>query len=193
MSCDTSEQHRTCGQSKALEGYVDRTMLPAGRHHLGPGTGTLRVRTTREGAYASAGHDLVIEAARGRATVNVADGAGTLDLTADSTSLEPRWGLNGLGSLTDNDRASIHRTSDAKVVRGMAIRYAGRAALAPGRPLLMEGWLTIGLAPRPGSLELRPGAHNRADATVPLSKSSFSIKPYSALLGALKVRDALEI
>src|ERR1044072_6633239 len=174
MSCDTSEQHRTCGQSKAVAGYVDRTMLPAGRHHLGPGTGTLRVRTTREGAYACAGHDLVVKVTRWQATLNVGDDAVTLDVTTETTSLEPRWGLNGLGSLTDNDRASIHRTIEAKVLRGMAIRYAGRARPAPGRPLLMEGWLTIGLASRPGSFELRPGSHNRVDATVQLFQSEFS-------------------
>jgi hypothetical protein len=168
-------------------------MLPAGRHLLGPRAGTLRVRTSREGAYAGAGHDLVIEVARWEATLAVGADAATLDLTADSTSLEPRWGLNGPSSLTDNDRESIHRTIDAKILRGMAIRYAGCAALVPGRPVVMEGFLTIGLASRPVTFELRPSSHGRVDALATLLQSDFSIKPYSALLGALKVRDALEI
>ena len=168
-------------------------MLPAGHYLLGPGTGTLQVRTSREGAYASAGHDLVIEVTRWDATLDVGADAVTLELTADSHSLEPRWGLNGMSSLSDNDRASIHRTIDAKVLRGMTIRYSGRATLAPGRPIVMEGSLTIGLASRPVSFELRPGSHGRVDATARLRQTDFSIKPYSAMLGALKVRDALEI
>ena len=36
-------------------------MLPYGHHVLGPPSATLQVRTAREGAVASAGHDLVIE------------------------------------------------------------------------------------------------------------------------------------
>jgi hypothetical protein len=168
-------------------------VLPAGHYLLGPDSGTLQVRTSREGAYASAGYDLVIEVTRWHATLDVDADAVMLELTADSHALEPRWGLNGLNSLTDNDRASIHRTIDAKVLRGMAIRYYGRAVLAPGRPVVMEGSLTIGLASRPLSFELRPSSHGRVDATARLLQSDFAIKPYSALLGALKVRDALEI
>jgi len=168
-------------------------MLPAGHYLLGPQTGTLQVRTSREGAYASAGHDLVIEVASWDATLDVGDDFATLELAADSHSLHPRWGFNGLNSLTDSDRDNIRRTIDAKVLRGMGIRFSGRAALAPGRPVIVTGSLTIGMATRQLTFELRPSPGGRVDATARLTQSDFSIKPYSALLGALKVRDTLEI
>lgn len=168
-------------------------MLASGHHRLGPQTGTLQVRTAREGAYAGAGHDLVIEVCRWEATLDVEHDALTLDLTADARSLEPRWGLNGLKSLTDEDRANIRRTIDAKVLRGAGIRFSGRAAIEPGRPVVMRGRLTIGTTTREIGFELRPSAGVRIDVTARIMQSDFAIKPYSALLGALKVRDAVEI
>lgn len=168
-------------------------MLPVGHHVLGPQAGTLQVRTSREGAYHRAGHDLVIEVAHWQATLDVAADVATLELTADARSLDPRWGLNGLNSLTDSDRASIRGSLESKILKGAPISFRGSVALEPGRPMIMRGDLTIGAMTRQISFELRPSPGGRIDATARLTQSDFGIKPFSALLGSLKVRDALEV
>ena len=169
-------------------------MLPSGRHTLGPANGTLQVRTAREGVAARAGHDLVIEATRWEGTLDVAGDSVTLELTVDSKALEVRWGLNGSSGLSEKDRASIAKTIDTKILRGAAISFRSHDATPRGSGVMISGDLTIGAATCPIDFELRPsGDLSRVDATARLTQSDFQIKPYSAMLGALKVSDVVEV
>lgn len=168
-------------------------MLPYGHHILGPPSATLQVRTAREGAVASAGHDLVIEVTRWEATLDVAGPDIRLSLTADSRSLEPRWGLNGQNSLTDQNRADIRRSIESKILKGMPISFRSTSVQDTGTGLTVRGDLTIGTATRQITFDLRPSPSGRVDVTAKLVQSDFGIKPYSAMLGALKVKDSLEL
>ena len=168
-------------------------MLPYGHHVLGPPSATLQVRTAREGAVASAGHDLVIEVTRWEATLDVAGPDIRLSITADSRSLEPRWGLNGQSSLTDQNRSDIRKSIENKILKGMPISFRSTSIVDSGSGIMVRGDLTIGAATRQITFELRPSPSGRIDATAKLVQSDFGIKPYSAMLGALKVRDSLEV
>jgi polyisoprenoid-binding protein YceI len=169
-------------------------MLPDGRHTLGPDTGTLQVRTSREGAYAKAGHDLVMNVSTWHAVLDVLGDAVTLEITADPKSINVKWGLNGSDSLNDQNRADISKTIDAKVLKGAAISFRSTRATAYGEATILFGDLTIGQYTRPVQFELRPSSDgNRVDATARITQSDFGIKPYSAMLGTLKVRDVVEI
>ena len=159
-------------------------MLPYGHHVLGPPSATLQVRTAREGAVASAGHDLIIEVTRWEATV----GDGTIELTADPGSLEVREGHRGVKPLTDKDRREIRKNIDTKILGSSPITFRStsvdRGAVA--------GELTMAGATRPVNLRLDT-AGGRIRATIPLVQSEWGIKPYRGLMGALKVRDDVEI
>jgi hypothetical protein len=169
-------------------------MLPHGRHDLGPANGTLQIRTAREGVAARAGHDLVIEATRWEGTLHVAGDSVTLELSVDSRALEVRWGLNGSSGLSEKDRASIARTIDTKILRGAPISFRSRNAEPRGNAVMISGDLTIGATTRLIDFELRSsGDLKRVDATARLTQSEFQIKPYSAMLGALKVADVVEV
>jgi hypothetical protein len=169
-------------------------MLPSGRHTLGPAGATLQIRTAREGVAARAGHDLVIDATRWEGTLEVAGDSVSLELTVDSRALEVRWGLNGSAGLSDKDRASIAKTIDTKILRGAPISFRSRSATPRGSAVMISGDLTIGAVTRTVDFELRPsGDLNRIDATARLTQSDFQIKPYSAMLGALKVSDVVEV
>ena len=178
---------------RVAEGVV---MPEPGSYALGPASGTLLVKTYREGVAAKAGHDLVIEVTRWEGTLELAaDPAGSaVELTADSRSLEVREGVRGIKPLTDKDRAEILRTIDAKVLQGQPIAFRS-SAVRPldGERLAVEGELTIGSSTRPVSAELRAGADGRVAGTIPLTQSAWGIKPYRGLMGALKVRDDVEI
>jgi polyisoprenoid-binding protein YceI len=154
------------------------------RLELGPGRGSLLVKTYREGVAAKAGHDLVIEVTSWSAT---ADG-GEVTLEADPRSLEVREGLRGLKPLTDRDRAEIRKTIDEKVLRGEPIAFRGRAD-----GLEVTGELTMAGETRPLSFTLTAGDAGRVSGTIPLTQSRWGIKPYRGLMGALKVRDDVEV
>jgi len=171
--------------------------LPTGTHQLGPDSASLQVKTYREGVAAKVGHDLVIEVTRWEATVDIAadPASSTIQLSADSRSLQVREGLRGLKSLTDKDRVEIGKNIDDKILHGQPISFrssAVRPADADGR-LTVEGELTMAGSTRPVTAQLDVGADGRVSATIPLTQSAWGIKPYRGLMGALKVRDELEI
>jgi polyisoprenoid-binding protein YceI len=167
--------------------------LASGIHRLGPDNASLQVKTYREGMAAKVGHDLVIDVTRWDATVDLT--AGTVELNADPRSLEVREGVRGLKPLSDKDRSEIHRNIDEKVLRGQPIVFrstAARLSEADGQ-LVVEGQLTMAGTTRPVTLQLDVGADGRVGGTIPLTQSDWGIKPYRGLMGALKVRDSLEI
>jgi polyisoprenoid-binding protein YceI len=171
--------------------------LAGGSHRLGPDNASLHVKTYREGVAAKAGHDLVIEVTRWEATVHVADdpASSSVELSADARSLEVRQGLRGVKPLTDKDRRDIRGTIDEKVLRGQPITFRSRAVRVADDEtrLTVEGDLTVVGATRPVTGQLDIGDDGRVSGTIPLAQSDFGIKPYRGFMGALKVRDEVEI
>jgi polyisoprenoid-binding protein YceI len=173
-------------------------MRATGTFQVGPQNASLRVNTYREGVGAKVGHDLVIDVTRWEATIDLAgDPAGSsIRLTADSRSLEVRDGLRGLKPLTDKDRAEIRKTIDAKVLGGSPISFTSRSVRAGAGgdgPLVVEGDLTLAGQTRPITVELAMTNDGRVTGTIPVTQTAFDIKPYRGLMGALKVRDDVDV
>ena len=160
-----------------------------GRHELGPAAGTLLVKTFREGVAAKVGHDLVIEVTRWDAVVD----GGLVTLTADPTSLEVREGHNGLKPLTDKDRREIRKNIDEKVLGGRSIAFVCSAISDDASGVAAPGELSIGGITQPVSATLERTPGGRLQGAIPLRQADFGIKPYKGLMGALKVRDDVEI
>jgi polyisoprenoid-binding protein YceI len=59
--------------------------------------------------------------------------------------------------------------------------------------LVVHGELTIAGSTRPATFELELGDDGRVTGTLPVTQSEWGIKPYRAFMGALKVRDTVEI
>jgi polyisoprenoid-binding protein YceI len=168
--------------------------LASGTHALGPANGSLEVHTFREGMAQKVGHDLVIDVTAWQATVEVgSDGAITsVALDADSGSLSVREGHNGLKPLSDKDKADILKTIDDKVLLRQTITFRSDAVQSAGG-LTVLGELAIVGSRRPESFELELGDDGRVVGTLPVVQTEFGIKPYKAFMGALKVRDAVDI
>jgi polyisoprenoid-binding protein YceI len=167
--------------------------LASGIHRLGPENASLQVKTYREGMAAKVGHDLVIDVTRWDATVDLT--ASTVELNADPRSLEVREGVRGLKPLTDKDRSEIHKNIDDKILKGQPIAFRSTAVRLSeaGGPLVVDGELTMAGKTRPVTAQLDVDADSRVRGTIPLTQSDWGIKPYRWLMGALKVRDELEI
>lgn len=149
---------------------------------------------------ARAGHDLMIEAERWNASIDLPPAAPQLRATVDATSLQVREGKGGVKPLTDADREEIRRNLKQKVLntdRYPEITFVSTAVHALNdRRWQVDGELTIAGTTTPVRVpvEFEPGPDGtRMSATVTIAQSSFGIKPYSALMGSLKVADDVEI
>jgi polyisoprenoid-binding protein YceI len=171
--------------------------LPAGTHSLGPSNASLQVRTYREGVAAKAGHDLIIEVTRWDATVTVADDPGgwAIELNADPRSLEVREGLRGVKPLTDKDRVEIRKTIDEKILGGNPIQFRSSAVRPDGggAGLTVDGELTMAGSTRPITAQVSVEDGGAISATIPVTQTDWGIKPYRGFMGALKVRDDVEV
>ncbi len=170
----------------------------AGRHQLGPDRGRIILRTFRDGLAAQAGHDLTIEAIRWSGVLEVTEDLSPagLDVTIDMGALVVRDGSGGVKPLTDRDRREIAVT--ARKVLGSDRHPEAVFAAAGFEPKAggggeISGMLTIRGQERPLRVQVsQPGA-GRYHAEAHVIQSEYGIKPYTAVLGALRVRDAVDV
>ena len=169
--------------------------LVPGSHRLGPDSGTVQVRTYREGVAQHVGHDLIIDVEHWRATVEVGEDGrpSALALEADATSLHVREGLRGVKPLSDRDRASIRREIDGKILLREPIVFRSSAVELGDGSLTVTGELTLAGTIRPAAFALEMSGDGRVSGTLPVSQSDWNIKPYRGFMGALKVRDTVEV
>jgi hypothetical protein len=170
--------------------------IQPGSFRLGPGDGALVIRTGRTGAAAKAGHNLVIDVGAWEGTLDVGDDPGqmAIGLDADPTSLRVLEGTGGMQSLGEDDKADIQKTIDDEVLQRKPIAFRSTRVEPAGEDgLSVQGELTLAGQTRPIAFELTiaDGATLRARAVV--KQSDWGMKPYSALFGALKVADEVEI
>jgi polyisoprenoid-binding protein YceI len=171
--------------------------LPAGTHQLGPGNATLSVRTKRAGAAAKAGHDLLIRVTDWNATLAVGEAPteSRIELQVDAGSLRVVEGTGGIQSLGEDDIASIHKTIDDEVLKRQEIEFHSTLVepRGDGGGLTVEGELTIGERTNPISFELDVAEDGALSASAMVTQTEWGMKPYSALFGALKVHDDVEV
>jgi len=169
--------------------------LTPGTHTVGPAHGNLRVHTYREGMAQKVGHDLIIHVAQWQATLEVSEEGTlrTIRLEADPRSLQVLEGHRGVKPLTDKDRGDIRSNIDEKILGGQPITFTSTSTeLRDGR-LFVEGELTLAGTTRRERFELEVSDAGQVSGSLPVVQSQWGIKPYRAFMGALQVRDAVEI
>jgi len=166
--------------------------MPSNIHVLGPDNAALQVKTYREGMAQKVGHDLVIDVTSWEASVDLDGSDSSILMQADSSSLQVREGHNGLKPLSDKDRDDIRNNIDNKVLKGQQIKFRSTSMEPAGDGYDVQGDLSIGDQTKPVSFHLSTEG-GRLQGTVPLVQRDFGIKPFSAMMGALKVRDQIEI
>lgn len=174
----------------------------AGRYTLGPDHGSVVLRTARDGLAARVGHDLVLEIVSWQAMLDIpSDGAPiSVEATFDARSLEVRSGTGGAVPLSDKDKGDIRRNAFEKVFRveTYPIVTFASTAITQGTNGRFEvaGELTIVGVPRRIRFEpdLRQGdGAVHVTAVVPIVQSEWGITPFRAFMGALRVRDQVEV
>jgi polyisoprenoid-binding protein YceI len=172
--------------------------IPPGQYPIDPRNGNLTLRTFREGMASIVGHDLVIEVTQWRGTVTVPDGAGGAPHVAvelDMGSLEVREGLHGVVPLTDKDRQEIKGiiADTLKTNANPKASFKSTKVQAQGERARVDGEFTLAGRTHPLQMTAQAGGDHTVTVTATVQQTSWGIAPYKAFLGALKVRDAVEI
>ena len=169
-----------------------------GSYLVGPQSGRLLVKTARTGLGAKAGHDLTIEVTRWHGNV-VIDAAtpvnSSVTVEVDVDSFEVRQGTGGVKPLTDADRADIKNTLRGKILNTAqhpAITFGSNQVSGTAESFRIDGDLTLVGVTQPVTVEGRLAA-GRALGSAVIVQSRWGIRPYSAFLGALKLRDEVEV
>ncbi|MCW3840409.1 YceI family protein [Micromonospora yasonensis] len=172
--------------------------IGTGRLRFGADNGRMLLRTGRTGIGSTVGHDLTIEVTDWSVELDVPD-TGPADATATArielTSLAVREGTGGARPLSDKDRGEIEnnarRTLD--VGRHPTATFESTRVVTRDDHVTISGMLTLHGVTAPIDVEVREVTPGRYRATTVVTQSSYGIKPYSGLFGALKVRDDVAV
>jgi hypothetical protein len=159
---------------------------------FGPDNARLTVRTGRTGGAAKAGHDLLMEVGSWQATLD-REAQPALTLTADSGSLRVLDGTGGIKSLSESDKADIKKTIDKEVLKGTPIEFRSTEVREAPGGLGVRGELSLAGRQVPVTFDLAIGDDGRVTGSAKVTQTACGIKPYSALFGALKVADEVQV
>jgi len=171
--------------------------IPAGTYTFGPENGALWVMTTRTGAAAAAGHDLLIHVTAWQATLEVAEdpARASVMFDADATSLRVLDGIGGMQPLGDDDKAGIEQTIDDEVLKQMGIEFHSTSVqtATDGSRISVQGNLTLVGQSRPIAFDLTVRDDGKLSGSTVVKQTSWGITPYSTLFGTLKVSDEVKV
>lgn len=174
--------------------------VASGNHSLVPLAGRITMNVYRDGVAAKMGHDLVLEVTKwsGKADVVAENPAGSsVHLTLDPNSLEIIDAKGGIKPLGDKDRADIKRNIKDKVLitsRHPEVTFQSTEISGTVPNIKVKGNLTLVGKSQAVTLDVGVDVNSgRATGQTTIQQSRFGIKPFSALLGALKVKDSVDI
>ena len=179
-------------------GPTVRFMAASGRsHRVGPDHGKLILRTSRQGLAAQVGHDLTIEIDRWSGEVLLADNVADSSVEADIelATLRVLEGKGGVKPLSDRDKREIAATARKLLDtdRRPRARFVSDEVSESAGGGTITGRLTLRGVERPLELTVTTLGKDHYRATGTVVQSEYGIKLYTALLGALKLADPVEI
>jgi polyisoprenoid-binding protein YceI len=175
-------------------------MAPStGTYGFGPSSASLTVRTTKAGLGARLAHDLTLEPESwsGSLAFDEADLAATsVEVTVAAASLAVVHSSGGVKPLSDGDRREIARNINEKALlttKYPDITFRSTAISGELGTFTVTGDLTIAGTTRPIDLAVTVGDDGQVIVRATVVQTQFGIKPYSAMLGALKISDEVEV
>lgn len=174
------------------------TSLSSGDLEIGPSDGYLRLHTYRQGLAAKAGHDLVLEAAEWHGRLHVPPDRGQsphVEVEIDLRRLEVIAGTGGVRPLSDGDKVEIRKAMQ-KPLRTDShplARFVSSRVVVDGERATVEGELSLAGQTHPLELEVRREPGGLVAGSAQVVQTAWGIKPYTGLMGALKLRDAVDV
>ena len=172
--------------------------LRPGEHELGPPSGTLRLRTYGQGLAAKAGHDRVLGATAWHGNLVVPDepdGDPSVTVEIDLPSIEVVEGSGGVKPLTDGDKEEIRKAMQKplRTVDYPIATFRSTHVRVDGNQATLLGELSLAGHAHPVEFQARRGNDGTVIGHAEIVQSSWGIKPHTGFLGALKLRDAVDV
>lgn len=155
------------------------------------------VFTFREGLLSAMGHDLELRA--GSFSIDVADDRRSIEARFDARAIRVvsamRGGAHQAGVLSDRDKRSIEASIADEVLdtkRHAEIRFSSTAVTEEGGVVHVTGTLVLHGRSKSITFTARR-VGERFVAEVTLHQPDFGIKPFSAMMGALKIKPDVRV
>jgi polyisoprenoid-binding protein YceI len=153
-------------------------------------TGAVKVFTFREGALSALGHDLQLRASQFHIELLADSVSARVDVSSLRVVCAMRGGVPDETALSDRDKGDIERTCARDVLaaqKNPEATFVSSEVRASEGGWKVRGTLTVHGQSREGTFDVeRQG--DRAVARIDLDVRSFGMKPYSAMLGTLRVQ-----
>lgn len=166
---------------------------------VSPLDGSLTLSTGVEGRAAKAGHALTIAVGDWSANASFEGGQPTsMSLRAALSSLEIVSGEGGLKPLSDKDKRTVKSTAleVLSAAKHPEVSFTSTSVTARSDGYDVAGQLELAGVTRPLTVQLTvvvAGEVATVTAVVPITQTDFGIKPYTGLMGGLKVRDRVDL
>jgi polyisoprenoid-binding protein YceI len=168
--------------------------IDPGTYEFGPQNGQMVVKIYREGMAKKAGHDLIIDVKNWKATANIAENPAESSFsgTADAGSFTVREGVGGVKPLSEGDKADIKKNITQKILTTPEISFTSTEVQPSGDAATITGDMKIMGKAAPATVKLsQQGGKVKGNMTI--AQTKWGIKPFQAMMGALKVKDQVEI
>ncbi|HWI03987.1 MAG TPA: YceI family protein [Acidimicrobiales bacterium] len=142
-------------------------------------------------------HDLILSPSSWSGSLNVdADNpaASSATLSIDARSIEILEAVGGMKSLSDKDRRDIAKNIDDKVLetgKHPQLTFESTSVSGSAPNFTAAGNMTIKGTTRPVQVALTVNG-SQVQAKTSISQKDFGIKPFSAMMGAIKLRDDVD-
>jgi len=153
------------------------------------------VFTFKEGVLSAVAHDLKIRVERGSVTVGEDSVEATFDPKSLSVVCARKDGRDSPGTLSGGDKKKIEGNIGKDVLhtkKHSEIRFVSTAITRDGDRATVTGKLTLHGQTKSITATVTK-ARDRWVTEVPIHQPDFGIKPYSAMLGALKVQPTVKV
>ncbi len=165
-------------------------MVNSGTYKLGPKDGSLVVKIDPEGLGKGMAHSLTLEITDWSADVTVAD-----DIKQSSVSVTANLGslnmIKSSGQTSEKDKADIKKNTE-KTIKGATATFKSKSISGDDKRATVSGDLSSGGRSASATMQLTL-TDSKATGTMSVSHSSLGIKPYSAPLGVIKVKDNVTV
>ncbi|MGE0711961.1 MAG: YceI family protein [Planctomycetota bacterium] len=169
---------------------------------LDPSRSELLLWTEKEGLLSRVAHDLCLAASDYTARLEEREGALEVVVRVQVASLRVRGHVRGgeVTPLSAKDHAEIERnlcsTDVLDAGRFPALEWRGQGALGAGGVVRCAGELSLRGRTAPLACEgrlLREEGLVRVEGQVSFAQTRFGIRPFRAMMGALKVKDEVRV
>jgi polyisoprenoid-binding protein YceI len=158
---------------------------------FGPGTATCEVFTKREGVLASAGHDLKLRAERFEIDADATSVRARFDPSSLRVVAAMRGGREDAAALSERDCRDIERSCAGDVLQARRFPEISFTS-SEVQPGSVRGTLSLHGRELSGEFAVKRVA-DRAVAEVDLDVRRFGIRPFTAMLGALRVSPMVRV